>query len=212
MIDISRKAEARRPLASRDARLSRMLMERLLETPATPNQISLASIGFAALGAAALLAGVQHPFFYLAGALFIQLRLLCNLLDGMVAVEGGRGGPTGQLFNEIPDRIADTLLIVAAGYAAGVPAIGWLAALLAALTAYIRALGGALGFPQDFSGILSKPRRMALLTAACVLASIESWFGGPGWTMPVAVTLLAAGAFVTCATRTMALARKLEGA
>ena len=47
-----------------------------------------------------------------------QLELLCNLLDGMVAVEGGLGGPTGPLWNELPDRIADSVFIVALGMAA----------------------------------------------------------------------------------------------
>lgn len=51
--------------------------------------------------------------------------------------------------NEFPDRIADTLPLVPLGYAAGLPWLGWLAALLAALTAYVRVFGGALGLAQD---------------------------------------------------------------
>jgi phosphatidylglycerophosphate synthase len=44
-----------------------------------------------------------------ATAACIQLRLLCNLLDCMVAIEGGKSAPTGALFNEMPDRFADPL-------------------------------------------------------------------------------------------------------
>ena len=51
-------------------------------------------------------------------AVLIQFRLLCNLFDGMVAVEGGLGTPSGILFNDFPDRIADPLILICAGYAA----------------------------------------------------------------------------------------------
>ena len=32
---------------------------------------------------------------------------LANMLDGLLAVEGGQQTKTGELYNEIPDRIAD---------------------------------------------------------------------------------------------------------
>jgi hypothetical protein len=73
----------------------------------------------------------------------IQLRLLCNLLDGMVAVEQGLATPTGPIWNELPDRLADVFFLVGAGYgaqAAGFQAgvaLGWSAAALALLTAYV---------------------------------------------------------------------------
>jgi phosphatidylglycerophosphate synthase len=103
----------------------------------------------------------------------VQLRLLCNLLDGMVAIEGGRKTATGGLYNELPDRFADSALIVALGYGAGEPWLGWLGALAAAVTAYIRVLGGTLGLAQDFRGPMAKPHRMAVLTFACIAQTIE---------------------------------------
>ena len=53
----------------------------------------------------------------LGAAVFIQLGLLANMLDGLIAVEGGRMTKTGELYNEIPDRIADVVFLGAAGYA-----------------------------------------------------------------------------------------------
>ena len=126
---------------------------------------------FALAGAVALVRA--SPMMLLVAAVCVQLRLLCNLLDGMVAIEGGKQSAVGALYNEFPDRIADSLLLVALGYAAGVPWLGWLAALLAALTAYVRATGGALGFAQDFRGPMAKPQRMAVLTIACVVGAAE---------------------------------------
>ena len=43
--------------------------------------------------------------------------------------------------------------------------LGWLGALAAAVTAYIRVLGGSLGLPQDFRGPLAKPHRMVVMTS-----------------------------------------------
>src|SRR5205807_2107597 len=59
--------------------------------------------------------GVVRVCLLVGAALLIQLRLLANLMDGMVAVENERAQPTGALFNELPDRLSDSLLIVAAG-------------------------------------------------------------------------------------------------
>lgn len=201
---------ARRPLASRDTAFARRLAALLLRTPVTPNQISIASVGFAAAGALALLAAPSSPGLFLAAAACVQLRLLCNLLDGMVAVEGGRGDWLGPLFNEVPDRIADSLLIVALGYACGAGWLGWLGALLAALTAYIRTLGGAMGLAQDFRGPLAKPHRMALLTGACVLALIEAQFHDEGFILIIAAIAIALGSGATCVTRLRAIASQLE--
>ena len=175
----------------------------------TPNAISVISIGFAAVGAWLLLA-VKSPAGLIGAALCIQLRLLCNLLDGMVAIEGKQQSPTGALFNEIPDRIADSLFLVALGYAIGVAWLGWLGALAAAVTAYIRVLGGAIGLPQDFRGPLAKQQRMAALTGACVLGAVELWLHHTQWALIAAAWLIAVGSIVTCATRTFAIARLLR--
>lgn len=209
--DKADELHARRPLATRDTAFARGLTEFLLRTQITPNQISVASIGFAAIGAMALLAAPSTPWLFLIVAVCVQLRLLCNLLDGMVAVEGGRGDALGPLFNEIPDRIADSLLIVALGYSAGLDWLGWLGALLAALTAYIRVLGGALGLPQDFRGPLAKPHRMAVLTGACVLAFIEAKFHDAGVVPFIASATIAIGSTATCGTRLLAIAKALQG-
>lgn len=200
---------ARRPLASRDTGFARALTRALLATPVTPNQISLISILFAALAGGAMLAAPARPLLWFAAAACIQLRLLCNLLDGMVAVEGGRGSPVGALYNEIPDRLADSAIIVAAGYAVGVAWLGWAGALAAAVTAYIRTLGGALGQSQDFRGPMAKPQRMATLTAACLLAPFETWFAGTHWAMTLACWIVLLGSLLTCWTRARVIAAKL---
>jgi phosphatidylglycerophosphate synthase len=146
--------------------------------------------------------------YYLSAALFIQLRLLCNLLDGMVAIEGGRRSPVGEIYNDLPDRVSDALILLAAGYALSWPAhsveLGWAASLLAVMTAYVRVLGGACGLPQDFGGPMAKPQRMAILTAGCILARFDQR------ALAVALAVAIAGSLLTLTLRVRRVVRRLE--
>lgn len=206
----------RRPLASRNTAWAAALTRFLAGTAVTPNQISAASIAMAALsGAAFWLAGTAEGgarFALLLGAaVFCQLRLLCNLLDGMVAVEAGKSSPDGAFWNEFPDRIADILIMVGIGYGVGVPALGWAAAAFAVLTAYVRELGRASGGAADFSGPMAKPHRMAAVTAGALLSLFEPLWGGHNEVLILALWLVALGALVTALRRAVALARRMRG-
>ncbi len=206
---MSDAASNRRPIAARDSGWARSVAAWLARSNVTPNQISLASIVFAAIGAV-LLAWWPTLAGLLLCALCIQMRLICNLLDGMVAMEGGKASAAGKIYNEFPDRIADSLLIVALGYAGGSPWLGWLGALLAALTAYVRVFGGSLGFAQDFRGPFAKQQRMAILTAACLAAAAESTWHTERYSLYAAAIVIAAGSLLTCITRTRAIAARLR--
>jgi phosphatidylglycerophosphate synthase len=199
----------RRPIAARGSAWAQRFAAALARSAVTPNQISVASVVFAAIGTALLTEWPTAAGLVLA-ALCIQLRLICNLLDGMVAMEGGKASPVGKIYNEFPDRVADSLLIVAAGYACGYPWLGWLGALLAALTAYVRVFGGSLGFAQDFRGPFAKQQRMALLTLACLLAAAETYWHAEHYALLAASALIAVGSLLTCITRTRAIALLLR--
>lgn len=201
----------RRPLQTRSNQLLQSFAAWLARTAITPNQISVLSIVFAASACVLMLYSANVAGLVLA-AICIQLRLLCNVLDGLVAVEGGKASPLGAVYNEVPDRIADTLIIVAAGYACHHPVLGWFGAIAAMMTAYIRALGGSFGFPQDFQGPMAKPHRMAVLTLGCLAAAGEAYAGQALWALTIASVVVAGGAVVTCWTRLTLLANKLKGA
>ncbi len=201
--------EARRPLASRSTRWAGLVSRAAVRSGLSADGISILSLVFAAAGAAALLA-LAAPWNLLAGAVGVQLRLLCNLIDGMVAIEGGRKSKVGVLFNEVPDRVADSLFIVALGYTVGIPWLGWLGALAAAVTAYIRVLGGTFGLAQDFRGPLAKQHRMAVMTAGCLLGIGEFLWRGTTHVVAAAAWIIAVGALVTCLTRIHAIAKQLK--
>lgn len=199
----------RQPLKSRSHPLAQRSAAWLAQLGVSPNGISLFSIVFAAAGAACLWRW-PNAWGLVAAAAFIQLRLVCNLLDGLVAVEGGRKTAVGALYNEIPDRVADSLLIVALGYAIGQPWLGWFGALAAALTAYIRTLGGALGQEQDFRGPMAKQQRMATLTLACLAGAVEAAVYGTAYSLMLGAWIIAVGSALTCLTRTLAIAKRLH--
>src|SRR5690606_16512061 len=113
------------------------------------------------------------------------------------------------IWNELPDRIADTLFLVAAGHACQAGWLGWLAALLAVLTAYVRELGRALGRPADFSGPMAKPHRMAALTLTCLVAAAEPLWSDHRRALVVGLAVIAALTAFTVVRRTAHLARGL---
>lgn len=168
----------------------------------------------ACAGACFWLAGGAHSgsriALLLAAALFCQFRLLCNLFDGMVAIEGGKQAPDGPFWNEFPDRIADILILVGAGYGADAPALGWAAAALAVLTAYTRELGRACGLPADFSGPMAKQHRMATITAAALLSLLEPLWRSQGEVLIGALWLIALGAAVSALRRGANVVRALR--
>ena len=205
----------RRPLKSRSSKWANALASQLVRWRVRPNAISLFSIAFALIAAAGFFLSrnadaKQRLIWLLVAAAGIQLRLLCNLLDGMVAVEGKLGSKTGEIFNDFPDRIADPIIIVPAGYAIGIAELGWLAGLLAVMTAYVRVLGGSMGVPQDFRGPMAKPHRMATLTVAAIADGVAGLYNWRGRLLLIALAILVVGTIVTMARRTARIARELN--
>ena len=202
--------ENRRPLTSRNTAWAARLASWAVAREITPNQISQASMVFAALGFLLFWlstnGGILQFLCLILAAATVQARLVCNLIDGMVAIEGGKGAKDGPFWNEAPDRVSDLLFFAGAGLAAGRPDLGLLAAALAVATAYIRELGRAEGFAPDFSGPLAKPQRMAVLTAGTILAALYA----TGWTLTATLWIIVVGTAITILRRSLTLIGKLK--
>ncbi len=209
----------RRPISSRNTSWANNAARLLQRKGATPNGISAASMAFAFLSGLSFFFAfrffdfpVTSVFLFL-GAVFIQCRLICNLLDGMVAVEGGMRTPTGAIFNDLPDRVSDSFILLGAGYSATLfpwaVELGWAAALLAALTAYIRILGGSCGLAQRFQGPMAKQHRMAILTASALIAAFLPVYWGQ-LLLTVALGIIALGSLITCFVRLCAVGKELN--
>jgi phosphatidylglycerophosphate synthase len=206
-------------LATREAAWSIAIARSLAHRGVTPNAVSMLSVAFAIAAAAMLAVGsapvlVPRAATLLIAAACVQLRLLCNLLDGMLAVEEGLKTPTGDLFNDLPDRIADVVILVGAGY--GVRdeplglALGWSAAVVAVLTAYVRVLGGSLGLAQHFIGPMAKQHRMFTVTLAAIIAAGETLLGLQARAMVLGLAVITVGSLITIVRRTNRIAAELR--
>jgi phosphatidylglycerophosphate synthase len=219
--------DRRRPVDARSSSWIRSLAAWLARLGLPPNAISAASVVFSGLAALAILSGatrfdVTRIELFVIAAVLLELRLLANLLDGLVAVEGKLGSKSGEIWNELPDRFSDAIALVAAGYAAGGltvsgdlviwgSVLGWSAALSAVITAYVRALGSSTGASAHFEGPMAKQRRMDVLAAGCVLTAFEPAWGWNGQSLAIALALIFLGSLITIARRTRNIVRELEG-
>jgi phosphatidylglycerophosphate synthase len=107
----------------------------------------------------------QIRWMLIVAPLFCFLRLWFNMLDGMVAVAVNKASRRGEILNDLPDRISDIIIFVGVAHGGLMnPFIGYWAAILAVLTAYVGLFGQALGGQREFGGMMSKPWRMVSLS------------------------------------------------
>jgi phosphatidylglycerophosphate synthase len=209
----------RRPIAARQLRTSTAIANWLAARNASPNAISVAGLICGALAGLAFALTIEMPqaarVLWLAGALLVQLRLAANMFDGMVAIARNVASPVGELYNEIPDRLSDSAVLIGVGIAAGDWGLGALAALTAMATAYVRAVGKAAGAASDFAGPMAKQQRMFLVTLAAL------WFGlapaalqqqalAPGELLRILLLIIIVGAGLTCGRRLRHIATALR--
>jgi Phosphatidylglycerophosphate synthase len=170
----------RRPIATRNRKWAQATTDWLASRNVSPNAISIAGM------CACMVAGIalavtsitDYRILWLIAALGAQLRLTANMLDGMVAIASNRTSRTGELYNEVPDRVSDAAVFIGAGFAWGGNAtLGYIATILAIFTAYVRAAGKIAGAPNEFCGPMAKQHRMLVITLVCVYAAIapRSW-------------------------------------
>jgi phosphatidylglycerophosphate synthase len=209
----------RRPLASRGWKISERIANFLAASGATPNAISVAGMicGICAGATFAETAHASHAWiFWLSGAALVQLRLLANLYDGMVAVARGIASPVGELFNEVPDRVSDAATLIGFGYAAGSnPLLGFAATIFAIFLAYLRAQGKVAGAHQEFCGPMAKQQRMAAVTVGAVVCAIISAMpagvSAPGYSIPEwTLWLVILGSIITVIRRLRRIASALH--
>jgi phosphatidylglycerophosphate synthase len=174
------EAMDRRPIATRNRRWAQAATVWLASRNVSPNAISIA--GMCACIIAGIALGVTSIAYnrtlWIIAALGAQLRLTANMLDGMVAIASGRTSKTGELYNEVPDRISDAAVLMGAGFAAGGNVtLGYIATILAIFTAYVRAAGNIAGAPNEFCGPMAKQHRMFVITLICLYSAItpRSW-------------------------------------
>jgi phosphatidylglycerophosphate synthase len=210
----------RRPIATRNRKWAQAATVWLASRNVSPNAISIA--GMCACIVAGIALGVtsicDYRILWIIAALGAQLRLTANMLDGMVALASGRASRTGELYNEVPDRVSDAAVFIGAGFAwGGNITLGYIATILSIFTAYVRAAGKIAGAPNEFCGPMAKQHRMLVITLICLYSTItpRSWqmitpddsqFG----LMTLGLAVIVAGCVITVIRRVNRIAHALK--
>ena len=174
------EAMDRRPIATRNRKWAQAATVWLASRNVSPNAISIAGMYACIVAGVALgITSIRYDrILWIIAALGAQLRLTANMLDGMVALASGRASKTGELYNEVPDRVSDAAVFIGAGFAwGGNITLGYIATILSIFTAYIRAAGKIAGAPNEFCGPMAKQHRMLVITLICLYAAFtpRSW-------------------------------------
>lgn len=182
-----------------------------------PNTVSYSSIVASAAAALCFWQAAHWPPLLILGVLCCYVRLWLNMLDGMVALASNTASRTGEIANELPDRLSDIVIFVGVAHSGLChPLGGYWVAILSLLVSYIGILGQAVGVQREFSGVMSKPWRMVALHLGAWVALWLLWktgtvttYGGLtilDWTMMA----ICAGCVQTAAVRLVRILRAIH--
>jgi phosphatidylglycerophosphate synthase len=207
---------SRRPIAGMFRATARAAVNVAVRAGIHPDVFSYASI--LAAGAAGILfwQSSRHPKFLILGVVFAFLRLWLNMFDGMVAVAAGKASKKGEIINDLPDRVSDVVIFIGMAHSHWCHRLpGYWVAISALLVAYVGLFGQAVGVQREFSGIMSKPWRIVVLSIGAIATSIQVhregayWVGGwllLDWTNFIII----AGCAQTIVVRLMRIFRALD--
>ncbi len=170
---------SRRPIAGAFRATASLPVRWCVRRGIHPDLVSYASVVAAVLAGMAFWQAAPRPWLLIPAVGFCYLRLWFNMLDGMVALAGGTASATGEIVNELPDRISDVIIFLGVAHSGLChPLSGYGAALAALLVAYVGTLGQAVAGRREFGGIMSKPLRMVTLHAGAWLTLALIWWRG----------------------------------
>ena len=207
---------SRRPIAGMFRATARGAVNAAVRAGIHPDVFSYASI--LAAGAAGFLfwQSARHPKYLILGVAFAFLRLWLNMFDGMVAVAAGKASKKGEIINDLPDLISDVVIFVGmahSGWCHRLP--GYWVAIMALMVAYVGLFGQAVGVQREFSGIMSKPWRIVVLSIGAIATSIQVHRSAPYWfgewlLIDWAYFLIIAGCAQTIVVRLVRIFRALD--
>jgi len=140
------------------------------------------------------------------GALVITVFVLFDLLDGVVARLGGKGGSTwGAFLDSTFDRVADAAIfagLILYFFERGdtlTASVTLACLILGALVSYAKARAEGLGLTADV-GLAERPERLVVALVAAFLAGL-----GVPYVLPAGMWLLAVASLITVGQRVMAV-------
>jgi phosphatidylglycerophosphate synthase len=168
----------RRPIAQPFRRTARASVQWCVRRGIHPNVISCSSIAPAAVAGLCFWQAGAVPGLLIVAVVLCYLRLWLNMLDGMVALASGTASRSGEIANELPDRVSDVMIFVGVAHSRLChPLCGYWVAIFALLVAYVGTLGQAVGVQREFSGVMSKPWRIVALHVGAWVTLGLLWWG-----------------------------------
>jgi len=157
-----------RPLADR---LMAPLVSTAKRVGLTPDGISILAL-LAAIGAAgAFIAAGEMQVYYLAGAVFVLLNGVLDLVDGNLARELGTDSRAGDLLDHVLDRYADIIIIGSLAAGLGAYALGLAAVTGVLMTSYLGTQAQAVNLDRVYGGVLGRADRLALTGVVTAIAA-----------------------------------------
>jgi archaetidylinositol phosphate synthase len=158
----------------------------------SPDTLTWLALVFAI--AAGVLFFVSNPanevgsYYLLFAALFVLLNGLFDAIDGKVAKLTSRITAKGDFLDHALDRYADVFMVGGLALSAWCrPAIGLLAIVGVLLTSYMGTQAQAIGHTRDYSGLLGRADRLALLMVFPVIQHVTLTLSLP---LPWGTTIL----------------------
>lgn len=112
-------------------------------------------------------------YFLFFAALFVLLNGLFDAIDGKVAKLTNKASARGDFLDHALDRYADVLMVGGLALSPWCrPSIGLLAIIGMLLTSYMGTQAQAIGHKRDYSGLLGRADRLALLIVFPVIQHI----------------------------------------
>lgn len=148
-----------------------------IEVP--PNVLSLLSLLCAFAAGVAFYVSFEHVGLLVVATPFVAANGLLDALDGKVARLRRLASPRGDFIDHATDRFADVLIVggvAVSGWCSPLAGVAAMAGML--LTSYMGTQAQAIGYGREYSGILGRADRIAILIVAPLLQAVLSWQNG----------------------------------
>lgn len=208
---------SRRPIADIFRRTARAVVDWCVRRGISADAVSYASIASSLIAGLLFALSARAPFLLLIAPAFCYARLWLNMLDGMVAIAAKSASKRGEIVNELPDRASDIFIFAGVAHSTFcLMPLGYWAALLAVMTAYVGVTGQAVAGVREYGGLMSKPWRMVALhlgawtTWAMLHLATRTTTARSLTALDLACIIVIVGCVQTCVVRLRATLRRIE--